>query len=191
MKFIVILIIVLFTSSVHAELFKCEVSGATSYQEKPCKSGGSEFELKEDISKEQQNAAVSKLEKEISDTKEIKRIAKEEADKERLIQTQEEQVKASYENAIQSERQANALESEALDRNRNNRVYQTPYLNNFDHRILPHNKQINPALQNQTKSALQNHITPPHQNQTSLPRKNVIKLPDEKSIIQKKSMQTR
>lgn len=164
MKCIIALIFALSTFSVHAQLYKCKVNAKTSYQEAPCKSGRAEFELKEDISEKQHKAAVIKLEKELSVNTEKKQIAKELADKERLIRAQEQQAEANHENAIQSEWQ-----TDAIDELKNKRYYRAPSVNHPGYINIPQ----------------QNQMRPPQNNVNKLQGKNVIKSPDGKPIVKK------
>lgn len=70
MKIIVTFLIMLAAPSSYAELYKCKINGKTAYQEKPCQGAGTEFELKRDISPEQQQAAKERLEAELAEREE-------------------------------------------------------------------------------------------------------------------------
>lgn len=111
------------------------VEGQVSYQDTPCQQGGSEFKKKKDISDEQQKAAAARLHADLAVSAENKRIAQEYTDKERLIQAEEDNAYANYQTAIQTERQADALEErnyieqERVD-NRD-RFYINPYPRQF------------------------------------------------------------
>jgi len=99
MKIIPTLILILAISPAYAEIFKCEVNGSTTYQQFPCKQSGEEFIPAKDISKQEQKAAVEKLDKDLAIQAEKELLKKEEKDKERLIRAQEEQADAAYRNA--------------------------------------------------------------------------------------------
>ncbi len=112
------LIIFLFISPVYAKIYKCTKNGQISYQDKPCKTSGSEFTSSKDISAEQQQSAVEKLKSDLAIRNEEKRLAKEAKDKERMIQAQEAQANAVQRNAQATEEQAKqtARQAEALEK---------------------------------------------------------------------------
>jgi hypothetical protein len=108
MKNITLLLLIM-TTPVNAKLYKCVVDGKTAYQSSPCKEEGQEFSLKNDISTEQQEAAVAKLKAELVARDKNDRQAKIAYDNERLIQAEENKVRATYQQAKQEARQANAI----------------------------------------------------------------------------------
>jgi len=124
MKIIPILILVLAISPVYAEIYKCEVNGIISYQQSPCKQGGTEFTPPKDISPEQQQAAIEKLNSEIAIQAEQKQQQQEADDRERLIRAQEEEANAAAQNARANTVQVlqNARQAEQIG-NQNRRPY--------------------------------------------------------------------
>ena len=117
MKIITTLIFVLSISPAYAKIFKCEENGLVSYQQTPCKGTGGEFIPGKDISLEQQQAAVTKLNADLAALAEKKQLEKEANDKERIIRAEEDKADATYQNArankaqaLQAARQAKALE---------------------------------------------------------------------------------
>jgi hypothetical protein len=68
------------------------------------------FRLNQDISSEQHQIALKKLKLELIERAKMERISKENYDKERSLQANEKIANASHLNAIQSSRQADALE---------------------------------------------------------------------------------
>jgi hypothetical protein len=145
MKVIIVFIILFSISPVHAKMYKCIVEGQVSYQDTECQQGGGEFKKKKDISGEQQQAAAARLNTDLATSAENRRLAKEYADKERLIQAEEDNAYANYQTARQTERQADALEERNYieqDRFDNrNRVYINPYYNRYSiPRRRPHHR---------------------------------------------------
>ncbi|OQK17512.1 hypothetical protein AU255_06465 [Methyloprofundus sedimenti] len=124
MKIISTLILILAISPVYAEIYKCEENGIISYQQFPCKEGGTEFIPPKDISPEQQKAAIEKLDREIAIQAEQKQQQQEADDKERLIRAQEEKADAAAQNARANTAQVlqNARQTEQI-RNQNQRPY--------------------------------------------------------------------
>ena len=135
MKVIIVFFIVFSISPVYAKMYKCIDKGQVSYQDTECIHEGSEFKKQKDISLEQQQSAAARLNSDLATSAENRRLAQEYADKERLIQAEEDSAYANYQTARQTERQADALErrndieQERLD-NRN-RVYINPYPRRF------------------------------------------------------------
>jgi len=129
MKISIILIFFLLISPAYAEMYKCTENGQISYQDKPCKTSGTEFTPSKDISAEQQQSAANKLESDLDIRNEQKRLAKEARDKERVIQAQEDAANAAYKKAQAIEEQARqtARQAEALEKS--NDYYQNtrPY----------------------------------------------------------------
>jgi len=129
MKISIILIFFLLISPAYAEMYKCTENGHISYQDKPCKTSGTEFTPSKDISAEQQQSAANKLESDLDIRNEQKRLAKEARDKERVIQAQEDAANAAYKKAQAIEEQARqtARQAEALEKS--NDYYQNtrPY----------------------------------------------------------------
>jgi hypothetical protein len=109
MKNITLILLVFFVTPVNAKLYKCAVNGKTAYQSSPCKEGGHEFGLRNDISTEQQEAASAKLKAELEVEAEKNRQAKIAYDNERLIRAEENKAKASYKSAREAARQADAI----------------------------------------------------------------------------------
>lgn len=109
MKNITLILLLFIATPVNAKLYKCVVNGKTAYQSSPCKEEGQEFGLRNDISKEQQEAAVAKLKAELEIEAEKNRQAKIAYDNERLIQAEENKAKASYQSAREASRQADAI----------------------------------------------------------------------------------
>jgi hypothetical protein len=135
MKIIIVFFIIFSISPVYAKMYKCIDEGQVSYQDTECIYEGSEFKRQKDISSEQQEAAAARLNSDLAISAENRRLTQEYADKERLIQAEEDNAYANYQTARQTERQADALErrndleQERLD-NRN-RVYINPYPRKF------------------------------------------------------------
>jgi len=129
MRIGIILIFFLLISPAYAEMYKCTENGQISYQDKPCKTSGTEFTPSKDISAEQQQSAANKLESDLAIRNEQKRLAKEARDKERVIQAQEDAANAAYKKAQAIEEQARqtARQAEALEKS--NDYYQNtrPY----------------------------------------------------------------
>ncbi len=129
MRIGIILIFFLLISPTYAEMYKCTENGQISYQDKPCKTSGTEFTPSKDISAEQQQSAANKLESDLAIRNEQKRLAKEARDKERVIQAQEDAANAAYKKAQAIEEQAKqtARQAEALEKS--NDYYQNtrPY----------------------------------------------------------------
>ncbi len=118
MRIGIILIFFLLISPAYAEMYKCTENGQISYQDKPCKTSGTEFTPSKDISAEQQQSAANKLESDLSIRNEQKRVAKEAADKERMLRVQENKASAAYRSAHAAEEQARqtARQAEALEK---------------------------------------------------------------------------
>jgi len=129
MRIGIILIFFLLISPAYAEMYKCTENGQISYQDKPCKTSGTEFTPSKDISAEQQQSAANKLESDLAIRNEQKRLAKKARDKERVIQAQEDAANAAYKKAQAIEEQARqtARQAEALEKS--NDYYQNtrPY----------------------------------------------------------------
>ena len=91
MRIITLLVATLAISPAHAKIFKCETNGKTSFQQTPCKAqeNSREFVLKKDISIERQQQAAQKLEDELAEIADKKKLAKEITDKERVIKANE------------------------------------------------------------------------------------------------------
>jgi uncharacterized protein DUF4124 len=119
----VLLMALLLASPVSAKLFKCQANGKTSYQDKPCLNDkGSELILREDISQDRHEAARQRLAAELEQREDKLRAEREQKYTERLIQAEEVKARASVESALQSERQADALEERnQIEQNKNNR----------------------------------------------------------------------
>ena len=137
MKIITTLILVLAISPVYAKIYQCEVNGIKSYQQFPCKRGGKEYTLPKDISPEEQKAAVRKLDKEIAAQAEAKQLQKEADDKERLIQAQEENADAAYQNARANKAQVLLDEQRSQDINRRPYYYPERPINPIERPVNP------------------------------------------------------
>lgn len=134
MRIIRALIIVFFTSSVYAEIYKCKVNDKISYQGFPCLTDGGEFIIKKDISVEQQKAAVLKLNEELAVIRERKKSAQEAVEKERLIRAEETNADANYKRANQTERQVKALKRQNKIEARRIRNIQPIFIKRRSHR---------------------------------------------------------
>ena len=141
MKISIVFFIVFAISPAYAKMYKCLVGGQVSYQDTPCQQGGSEFKKRRDISDEQQQEAAARLNTDLANSAENKRIAQEYVDKERLIRAEEDNAYANYQTARQTERQADALEKrndiEEERRDNGNRLYINPYYNRYS---VPHRR---------------------------------------------------
>ena len=146
MKIIPTLILILATSPVCAKIYECEENGLKSYQQFPCKQGGKEFTPRKDISPEEQKAAVEKLDKDLANIAEQKKIKKEADDKERLIRAQEEKADAAYQNAQANK--AQVLQNERRDQEIGY-GYRRPYypigpVNPVERPVNPIERPVNP-----------------------------------------------
>ncbi|BCG64176.1 MAG: hypothetical protein methR_P1944 [Methyloprofundus sp.] len=108
MRIITLLMTTLAISPAHAKIFKCEIDGKTSFQQTPCQAqaNSSEFLLKKDISIDRQQQAMRKLNDDLSEIANKKKLAKEIADKERAIRANENNARATYQNAQANKEQA-------------------------------------------------------------------------------------
>ncbi len=131
MRIITFLITALAISPAHAKIFKCEIDGKTSFQQTPCQAAtsSSEFVLKKDISINRQQQAMQKLEDDLVEITERKKLAQETADKERLIKAEENKARATYQNAQANREQAyqTARQARAIEK-RNNLLRSSPYI---------------------------------------------------------------
>ncbi|MEE9338092.1 MAG: hypothetical protein V3U87_08435 [Methylococcaceae bacterium] len=111
MKIILLLSAIIVITPTYADIYKCQHIEKISYQSDPCKNNkGVKFRLNQDISSEQHQIALKKLKLELIERAKTEQISKENYNKERSMQTNEKIANASYLNAIQSSRQADALE---------------------------------------------------------------------------------
>ncbi len=110
MKIILFLSVFIVNTSVYADIYKCDHNGKISYQSDPCKKKGIKFRLNQDISIEQHQLALKKLKLDLIERAKMEQITKANYDKERSIRANEKIANTSYLNAIQSSRQADALE---------------------------------------------------------------------------------
>ena len=140
MKIIISLIFVLFISPAYAEIYKCIEKGNTSYQQTQCKNKGAEFMPTPDISIEQQEAAVKKLDADLQVIAEEKKLQKEQDDKDRLIRAEEDNARANRLQAVESVRQTDALE------NSNNRIVSPSYPYRPLLNPLPSQQQLRPIV---------------------------------------------
>lgn len=96
---IIALIIVLITSPVLAKTYKCDVNGKTTYQAKPCPSGGGEIKLNSTyVHEEDRLAADRRISNYLYVKAEEKRIKAEIRERERLIRVEEDKAYAIEEN---------------------------------------------------------------------------------------------
>jgi len=128
MKIISALIFLFFFTPASAQIYKCIVNGNTTYQQTQCKQAGNEFTPKTDISIEQQQSAVDKLDAELKTISEQEKIQKSLDDKERLIRAKEENAKANRAQAEETARQTEAIkESNKRDNRDRDPLYYYPY----------------------------------------------------------------
>ncbi len=188
MKFFLILFFTLSISPAIAKVYKCELNGSTSYQQQPCEAKGNEFIIKNDISPGQYEEAVNKLEKELAISAEQQRIAEQDAEKEHLIQAQEEHKERQIE-AL--ERQADSLERlETIERqkhttklyipSRDSRRIYSPNTRNPGTFSLPHKNTHIPSNNKPYNRPANSPYLPPN--------KNVRKIPYNKPITQHKEV---
>ncbi len=125
MIIIISLIFILTISPAHAKIYKCIDNGQTSYQQTQCKQPGTKFSLEDDISIEQQQAALKKLNADLEAIAEKKKLQKEEDDKERLLRAQEDNAKANKAQAEETAQQTDAIENS--NKRQINQPYYLPY----------------------------------------------------------------
>jgi len=126
------LLLLLLPTYAHAKVYKCEINGKTTYQQKQCADTDSakEVKLRKGISIDQQIHAVNKLNQRLVQETQRLRLKKQRLDKERMIRAAENQANATYQNALsnrlqaeQQRRQAKALERKnEIERGRLNTV---------------------------------------------------------------------
>ena len=140
MKIIISLIFILSISPAYAEIYKCIENGNISYQQTQCKNKGAEFMPSPDISIEQQEAAVKKLDADLQVIGEEKKLQKEQDDKDRLIRAGEDNARANRLQATEAARQTKALEKS------NNRIVSPSYPYRPILNPLPSQQKLRPIV---------------------------------------------